>query len=70
LVAESTGDAAGTSLLLLLQAIKAPVANNKRTNSFCMNFFYILSDATPEGSYFFRKKSRNGTPLKLKLSLN
>lgn len=38
LVAESTEDAAGASLLLLLQAIAAPATIKKRMNNFCIKF--------------------------------
>ena len=67
LVAESTGDAAGASLLLLLQAMVATITDNKRINHFCINFllYFISCDA---GRFLFlaeEKPQRHSLKVKI-----
>jgi hypothetical protein len=52
----------------LLQAAIATAMANTPNNFFIGNFLIFLNAG--KASYFFLKKSRKGTPLKLKFSLN
>ncbi len=69
-VAESTDFTAADSTALLLQAAAKKAATRTINDSFMEIPLYFYPLFLSTDPYFFRKKSLNGTPVNLKLSLN